>query len=144
MLIQEILARKGHDVVTIAPDRTIAHAVRLLVEHGIGSVVVTEGDEILGILTERDVLRQVDRDAQAIEKLEVRELMETKLIVGVPDDDVGYVMEIMTTNRIRHLPVVNNGSLVGMVSIGDIVNALRTSVESENRYLREYVQGNVR
>jgi CBS domain-containing protein len=144
MKIREILGRKGHEVITIEPGRTVSDAVRLLVAHGIGSVVVVENDEILGILTERDILRQVDRDCAAVAHLEVRELMETELIVGVADDDVNYVMEIMTKNRIRHLPVVRDGSLEGLVSIGDVVNALRQSVESENRYMREYVQGMVR
>lgn len=144
MKIQEILARKGHEVVTISPDRTIADAVRLLVEHGIGSLLVQDGSDIRGILTERDILRQVDRDPGAIGRLRVRELMESELIVGVPDDDVAYVMEIMTTNRIRHLPVVTDGALRGLISIGDVVNALRTSMESENRYLRQYVQGTIR
>lgn len=144
MKIDEILGRKGHDVVTIGPDEKASAAVRLLVHHGIGSVIVEENGEILGILTERDILRLVDRDPERLATAEVRNLMTTEIIVSVPEDDVGYVMEIMTRNRVRHLPVVNAGSLRGIISIGDVVNAIRQDVEAENRYLREYVQGMVR
>jgi CBS domain-containing protein len=144
MHMHEILGRKGHRVVTVGPGGTVADAVRLLVEHGIGSVVVTEGDEILGILTERDVLRLADRDPGELRTRRVEEVMTRDLIVAEPSDDVAYVMEVMTRNRIRHLPVLEEGQLRGLISIGDVVNALRNDVEAENRYLRDYVQGMVR
>jgi len=144
MKIRHILDRKGSEVRTISPASTVAEAVRLLVRHDIGSLVVTRGDEILGILTERDVLRLTDRDPRTLGVRLVEEEMTERLIVGSPEDDVAYAMEIMTRNRIRHLPVVREGRLEGLISIGDIVNALRRSVEAENRYLRDYVQGVVR
>jgi CBS domain-containing protein len=144
MKIRHILDRKGSEVRTISPASTVAEAVRLLVRHDIGSLVVTRGDEILGILTERDVLRLTDRDPGTLGVRLVEEEMTERLIVGSPEDDVAYAMEIMTRNRIRHLPVVREGRLEGLISIGDIVNALRRSVEAENRYLRDYVQGVVR
>jgi CBS domain-containing protein len=147
MKIREILVRKGHEVVTIDPERTLAQAIRLLVTRGIGSLVVTGGEgkeDIAGILTERDILRTVDREPDALLRRRVGEVMTQELIVAEPDDDVAYLMEVMTRNRIRHLPVVEGGRLRGMVSIGDVVNALRQDVEAENRYLRDYVQGVVR
>lgn len=147
MRIREMLERKGHAVVTIEPHRTIADAVRLLVDRGIGSLVVKEpGDQngIQGILTERDVLRLVHREPGALTLRSVSEVMTRELLVAEPEDDVGYLMEVMTRNRIRHLPVVHEGRLTGMVSIGDVVNELRRDVEAENRYLRDYVQGVVR
>jgi CBS domain-containing protein len=147
MKIREILHRKGHEVVTIEPHRTLSEALRLLVNQGIGSLVVTEDggdDAVQGILTERDILRLVDRDPGVLVRDSVGAVMTRDVIVAEADDDVAYLMEVMTRNRIRHLPVMEEGRLVGMVSIGDVVNTLRRDVEAENRYLRDYVQGMVR
>ena len=147
MKIREILHRKGHEVVTIEPHRALSEALRLLVNQGIGSLVVTEdavSDPVQGILTERDILRLVDRDPGVLARESVGEVMTRDVIVAEADDDVAYLMEVMTRNRIRHLPVMAEGRLIGMVSMGDVVNTLRKDVEAENRYLRDYVQGMVR
>jgi CBS domain-containing protein len=144
MKIREVLDRKGRNVVTITPDASVASAIRLLVRHGIGSVVVMEGAEVLGILTERDILRLTDDDPTALAAIPVGEVMTVELVVGTPDDDLPHVMDIMTQRKVRHLPVVENGLLFGLISIGDVVNALRRSAEHENHYLRDYVQGMVR
>jgi CBS domain-containing protein len=144
MKIQEILEHKGRDVVTIGPDPPVAAAIRLLVRHGIGSVVVMRDGELLGILTERDVLRLADRDASDLATLPIHSAMTREVIVGSPDDEVPQVMDVMTANRVRHLPIVKDGTLHGLISIGDVVSALRWSVESENQHLRDYVQGMVR
>ncbi|TVP54436.1 MAG: CBS domain-containing protein [Gemmatimonadales bacterium] len=143
MKISEILSRKGGQVVAVSPDSSVTTAIRLLVNHGIGSVVVKEGDEVVGILTERDILRMVDRNTDALTEATVSSAMTRDLIVALPSDDVGYVMEVLTKNRIRHLPVMEAGEIRGIISIGDVVNALRREVETENRYLRDYVQGMV-
>jgi len=143
MKVSRILGRKGHEVVTIDPDSSVADAVHLLVERDIGSVVVTE-ETILGILTERDILRLADRDASRLDAISVKEAMTSDLLVAGPDDTVEHLMEVMTRNRVRHLPVVVEGRLQGLVSIGDVVNALRRDAEEENRHLRSYVQGTVR
>ena len=143
MKVSRILGRKGHEVVTIDPHSSVADAVHLLVERDIGSVVVTE-ETILGILTERDILRLTDRDPSRLDAIPVKEAMTSKLIVAGPEDTVEHLMEVMTRNRVRHLPVVVEGRLQGLVSIGDVVNALRENAEEENRHLRSYVQGTVR
>lgn len=144
MKMRDILSRKGHQVVSVAPDRTVADALDLLVEHGIGSLMVLDGDEVEGIITERDVLRLANRDPAGLASTRVADAMTRDLLVAVPDDDVHYVMGVMTRHRVRHLPVVNDGSLEGIVSIGDLVNELRERAEQENRYLKDYVQGLVR
>lgn len=141
--IRDILQKKGPQVVTTSPERSVLDAMRTLVEHNIGSVVVMEGEEILGILTERDVLRLGSREPALLTSTRVRDAMTTELVVGVQDDDIHYVMGVMTQNRIRHLPVVESGRLTGIVSIGDLVNACRREAEVENRYLRDYIQGRV-
>lgn len=141
MLIQEILQSKGTDVVTVGPDHTVLAAMRVLVEHRIGAVVVVEDDEILGILSERDVLRLGAGNPAELSATRVGDAMTTDLVVCVPDDDLDYVMEIMTRNRVRHLPIVRDGRLSGIVSIGDVVKASRKTVEAENRHLKDYIQG---
>jgi CBS domain-containing protein len=141
MRIQDILRRKGAAVISVLPEITMLEAMRVLVQHNIGAVVVVSKGEILGILTERDVLRL---GAEAPAELEVRrvaDVMTTDLVVGVPGDAIEYVAAIMTENRIRHLPVVEGEELVGILSIGDVVNAIRTETEVENRYLRSYIDG---
>lgn len=143
MKIHEILQRKGRDVVTVRPGQSVLEAMRTLVEHNIGSVVVTEADEIVGILTERDVLRLGSRDPSLLASTGVGAAMTADLVIGVGDDDIHYVMNVMTESRIRHLPIVEEGTLVGIVSIGDLVNACRREAEVENRYMRDYIQGRV-
>ena len=141
MRIREIVQSKGTFVVTIDPDRTVLEAMKVLVQHGIGAVVVAQGEDVTGILTERDVLRLGAESPARLESTRVGEAMTRDLIVAVPDDDLEYAMEAMTRNRIRHLPIVDGGRLAGMLSIGDVVNALRSHVETENRHLRDYIQG---
>jgi CBS domain-containing protein len=141
MKIRDLLRTKGQDVITIDPDQPVLAAVRVLAEHRIGALIVRSGDDIDGIISERDVLNLVARDPARVAHTEVRQVMTSDVIVGLPEDDLNYVMNIMTTNRIRHLPIVEHGGLVGIVSIGDVVNAVREDVESENRHLMDYIQG---
>lgn len=141
MKIRDILAQKGSHVRTIGPDSTVRDAIRTLVEHRIGSLLVTEGDEIVGIITERDILREACHHAGRLDQRQVREAMTAELIVGVPDDDLNYAMGVMTKNRIRHLPVMDGRKLQGIISIGDLVWASLTEAEFENRNLKEYITG---
>jgi CBS domain-containing protein len=155
MQIKDILREKGSDVVTIDADSNIQDAVRMLNEHKIGSLIVTTRDgKIAGIITERDVLRKSGEHFAGKKKPEtqedtlpdslVRDVMSKELVVGVPDDDLDYVMGIMTKNRIRHLPIVDDGKLVGMISIGDVVNAHLKETEFENHLLKDYIHRIVR
>ena len=143
MKIRELLKKKGYEVVTVPPSLPLQDAMRLLVEHNIGSVVVAEDRVVKGILTERDVLRLAAKDPTVMGKLKAEEVMSPDVIVGLPDDTLEYVMEVMTRNRIRHLPVVDEGWMEGILSIGDVVNALRSQTEAENRHMRDYIQGKV-
>jgi CBS domain-containing protein len=144
MRIREVLDHKGMSVVTVEPDRTVLDAMRILVEHNIGSVIVTHEGAILGILTERDVLRLGSTQPDSLTTTLVAEAMTKELVVGVAEDLVDYAAGVMTANRIRHLPIVDGDRLTGVLSIGDVVNALKQEKEVENRYLREYIQGAVR
>lgn len=143
MKIRRLLERKGGDVVTVPPYLPLQDAMRLLVRHNIGSVVVSEDRVVQGILTERDILRLAAEDPARMATLKSEDVMTRDVIVGLPDDTLEYVMEIMTRNRIRHLPIVDDGWMAGILSIGDVVSALRTETEAENRHMRDYIQGKV-
>jgi len=141
MKIRDLLNEKGYDVVTVPPSFPLQDAMRLLVEHNIGSVVVAQEKVVEGILTERDVLRLAAADPATMSTMKVEQVMTKNVVVALPDDSVDYVMEIMTKNRIRHLPIVDQGWMQGILSIGDVVNALRQKVEAENNYMRDYIRG---
>jgi CBS domain-containing protein len=127
-------------VVTIRPDAPVHEAMRLLVKHNIGALVVQDG-EIKGIFTERDLLRAGAEDLDRLARDRVRDLMTADVITIHPDADLQEVMRTMTERRIRHLPVVEDGALRGIVSIGDVVNALRRDKEEENQQLHAYISG---
>lgn len=145
MRISDILRRKGDAVVTIASDATLSDLIGLLGEHGIGAVVVSDGEgEVIGIVSERDVVQHLHRapgagapDAGAPR---VAELMTTEVVTCDPEDDVEQLARTMTDRRIRHLPVVVDGRLAGIVSIGDVVKQRLDQLQDERDQLVEYVQ----
>jgi CBS domain-containing protein len=131
MNIQSILAKKGHHVVTIRPQQTIREAIVALITNNIGAlVVVNHAGQPIGILTERDVIR-VAATNEALFALPVSALMTRQVVVGLPNDDLEAVAHTMTEKRIRHVPVVDQGQLVGIVSIGDVVKAQRDLYQGE-------------
>ena len=140
MTVRDILRSKGQTVITVAPEATAHDAMRLLAQNNIGAVVVVD-QEIRGILSERDLLRAGAADLQQLASALVRDVMTSHVITAPPTADIREVMRIMTTHRIRHLPIVEDSALAGIVSIGDVVNALRTDVETENRHLHAYIAG---
>lgn len=142
MLVRDILRKKGSHVVTIESHRTVHEAVQSLVANNIGSLLVVDaGHQLVGIFTERDILREVADRADQLKQTPIGDVMTRNVIIGVPDDTVDYVMGIMTQNRIRHLPVMEREELVGIVSIGDVVNTHLRQAQFENRMLRDYIQG---
>ena len=142
MKVKDILRDKGAEVATTGVENTIYDAVKKLVEKNIGSLLVMdEKGAIAGIITERDILKECDQRFQSLDKTKVKDVMTKKLIVASPDDDVDYVENIMTENRIRHLPIVSGEKLQGIISIGDLVNVQRAQCKVENRYLKAYISG---
>lgn len=140
MLVRDILSDKGKLVHTCSPDDSLADVVDLLVGHNIGSLVVLEEGEMVGIITERDILRASAATRGPLEFLTVRERMTRCPVVAAPQHDVSDVMCVMTERRIRHLPVVEGGRLVGIISIGDTVKAQHDELCRENHYLKSYIQ----
>jgi len=145
MLLQEILRNKGTAVHTIHPQATLDDLVRSLVQRNCGSLVVTQSgsssSSMLGIITERDVLRACAAHPCGFADVRVVDVMTIEVTVGSPNDSVEDTMGVMTEQRIRHLPIVENGRLVGIVSIGDIVKAHHDNLTLENHYLKSYISG---
>jgi CBS domain-containing protein len=143
MKVKEISGEKGGSLYTITPERTVHEAIKRLCDFNIGALpVVSSSGELVGILSERDVLRLCARDdCRAVLGRKVEEIMTRDVVIGVPNDDVNYVMRVMTDRRIRHLPIVEDGQLAAMISIGDVVKAQYEAQEIEVRYLRDYVGG---
>ena len=142
MTVADVLRSKGSRVITIRPDSTLADAIRTLVHNGVGSLVVSdEKDRVLGLITERDVLRENARNFDKLEGRKVAEVMTQDVIIGFVEDSLDYVMALMTEKRIRHLPIMSHGRLVGIVSIGDVVKAKAREAEVEIRHLTDYITG---
>lgn len=141
MRIRDILRRKGDAVATVRPGSTVRELLATLAEHNIGAVVVSpDGIAIVGIASERDVVRHMHRRGAALLDAPVSEIMTAEVRTCGPDDAVDGLRHVMTERRIRHVPVVVNGRLVGIVSIGDIVKSAIDELETEREYLVGYLQ----
>ena len=140
MQVSILLQAKGHEVVTVPPGATVADAVARLAEHRIGALVVsTDGHHIEGVLSERDVVRALAEHGTATLDLEVRALMTAEVVTRQPDTTVEELMSVMTERRIRHIPVVVDGDLAGVVSIGDVVKDRIAALEHETKALHDYI-----
>jgi len=146
MTLREILRVKGTQVHTIHPDASLADVVNKLVRHNIGSLVVCEDNnprQMVGIITERDILRASANRRIPLAAVSVRDNMTTKIITGALNDSVEDVMGMMSDNRMRHLPIVEEGELIGIISMGDVVKAHHDQLSVENHYMRSYIHGDV-
>ncbi len=140
MRISSILNHKGADVATVAPDCTVGHAADHLVERSIGALVVsTDGRTVDGILSERDIVQALSREGSAILDHPVDQLMTATVITCTREDTVDSLMATMTAERVRHVPVVEDGVLSGIISIGDVVKHRVGELESETQHLRDYI-----
>ena len=142
MKVKDILKQKGPEVITIWEDKSIISAVETMVQNKIGALLVMdEKGMITGIISERDILRVIHFHLDKLREMKVREAMVKRVIIGDPGDTLEYIENIMTDNKIRHVPIILNERLVGIISIGDIVKAVSKSIKTENRYLKDYIEG---
>ena len=139
--VKEILATKGNDIFSIAPDASVYDAIHLLAEKEIGALLVMDGPLLVGIFSERDYARQIILKGRSSEETKVREIMTTNVLHATPDNDTGECMTVMTENRIRHLPVINDSEVVGVISIGDLVRSIIAEHESTIGDLKKYISG---
>jgi len=140
-LVQHLLEIKGSNVVSIQPDASVLDAIKLMAEEGIGSLVVSEGGDLKGIVTERDYARKVIIKGRASDTTQVAEIMTADVVTATSNQTVNQCMEMMTAKKCRHLPVVDDGKLVGMISIGDLVQAIIANQQEEIEQLEHYISG---
>lgn len=142
MKVREILMTKRPGVLTIPPDQTVMEAVQFLAEKRIGAVIISDdGKYPLGILSERDIVREVARHGADIFTARVEKIMTRNLVVATPDDEIPYLTNMMTERRFRHMPVMEDEELIGMVSIGDVVKAQLVHYEGEIHTLQHHIEG---
>jgi CBS domain-containing protein len=139
--LSSILAEKSGDVLQIHGDATVFEAITLMVEANVGSLLVTDEGEIVGIMTERDYLRRVTLQGRTDKETAVRDIMSSPLYVATPDTPIDECMALMTDRRIRHVPVVDGGKVVGVISIGDLVKYTSKQQAFEIKYLTDYITG---
>lgn len=139
--VRQLLQAKGNKVYTIAPEATVYEALQLMAEKNIGALVVIEEGKVVGILSERDYARNVILKGKSSKTTSVADLMTEEVLYVSPDDTVENCMALMTNKRLRHLPVMENGQLVGIVSIGDIVKEIISDREFMIRELERYIHG---
>jgi len=137
--LSEILDEKGHDVLRVEADASVLAAVKQMVEANVGSLLVTDGGEVTGIVTERDYLRRVTLEGRTDQETAVREIVSSPLIVATPETTIDECKALMTDRRIRHVPVVEDGDVVGLVSIGDLVKFESKQQSFEIKYLTDYI-----
>ena len=142
MTVAAILKHKGYDIIKIAPTDEIAEVAQVLSDHRIGAVLVMDrADQLLGIVSERDVVRSLSANGAGTLRMTAGQLMTRVLHTVTPDTSVIEAMHVMTNSRVRHLPVMKDGVLIGMISIGDVVKARITAQAQEVESLRAYVAG---
>lgn len=139
--LKEILGLKGAMVWTVQPDATVFEAIQLMADKNIGALLVTENERLLGVISERDYTRKVALKGKTSKQLKVREILSTRIVHATPGHSIEESMRLMTEHRIRHLPVLDGEKIVGLVSIGDLVNWIISVQSSTIRQLETYISG---
>jgi CBS domain-containing protein len=139
--ISEILLQKGSAVWTISPSATVFEAIQLMADKNVGALLVTEGAKLVGIISERDYTRKVALKGKSSKQTAVKEILSEKVVHVGPAHTVEECMRLMTDHRVRHLPVLDSGRIVGIVSIGDLVNWIISAQSSTIQQLQTYITG---
>jgi CBS domain-containing protein len=140
-LLSQLLDLKGHAIHSVAPDAVVLDAIRIMAEEHVGALLVIDGGRLVGIISERDYARKVVLKGRSSTSTPVRDIMSTEVVTISPDGSVDDAMRLMTQNRIRHLPVVRAGNVVGVVSIGDLVKSVIEEQRHTIEDLQSYIHG---
>ncbi len=141
MKVKELLGIKGLECFSITSDQTLLDAAKQMAECNIGALLVIDRGSLVGIVTERDIVKNAANDRQQCKEVRIKEAMTTNLLVVKPGDDLDYVMAVMIQNNIRHLPVIEESGLTGMLSMRDVVKVLVKNLAAENQYLKDLIGG---
>ena len=142
MLVKNLLESKPKEIVSAAPDTSVEDAMDVLIQKNIGCLPVLDDEgELVGIVSDKDIFRKIHETRGEYHALKVVDVMSTNLIVGLPDDDITYIAGIMRKNWIRHVPIVKEGEVIGLVSLRDILKTTSRTTDIENRYLKMYMDG---
>ena len=139
--VSDILARKGNYVESVSPETIVIEALRLMADKNVSAVLVMENDKLTGIFTERDYARKIILKGKTSADSKIREVMVSSLITITPDNDINDCMKLMTNKTIRHLPVMDGDTLVGLVSIGDVVKSIIEEQQDVIQHLEQYIAG---
>ena len=140
-IIRDLLKSKGHDIWSISQNATVLETLKLLAEKDIGALIVMEGERLAGIISERDFARSIAKSEKCLIHAEVKDYMTKEVITISPDKNIQDCMVLMTREHIRHLPVVENDRIVGMISIGDVVKIMIADAESKIANLEDFIEG---
>jgi CBS domain-containing protein len=140
-LVQHLLDSKGRDIISVSADTTVLDAIKLMADKAVGSLLVMQGDTLQGIVTERDYARKVIIKGRSSESTAVGEIMTADVHTATSQETVNDCMTVMTKRKIRHLPVVDDGAVTGMISIGDLVQAIISDQQEEIEHLEHYISG---
>jgi CBS domain-containing protein len=140
-LVQHLLDSKGSSIISVAADVTVFDAIKLMADKAVGSLLVMQGEVLQGIVTERDYARKVIIKGRSSDSTAVGEIMTSDVVTASPQDTVNNCMTVMTERRIRHLPVVDDGTVTGIISIGDLVQAIISDQQEEIEHLEHYISG---
>jgi len=141
--ISALLHHKGAALWSIAPEATVFEAIKLMADKNIGSLLVMSGDRLVGVFTERDYTRKIALQGKRSKETQVREILSGKIVSVTPHHTVEECMKLMTENRVRHLPVLENGKAIGIVSIGDLVNWTISAQDAAIAQMEQYIAGSV-
>jgi CBS domain-containing protein len=139
--IGEILQTKGSEVWTISPETIVFDALKIMADKNVGALVVLDGAEVAGVLSERDYARKVILHGKSSRELKAREIMSTNVYFVSPQENIEDCMALFTNKRVRHLPVLQNNQLIGIISIGDVVKAVIAEQEYTIKHLENYITG---
>jgi CBS domain-containing protein len=139
--VKDILGAKGGDIISATPDVTVYEALKVMADKNVGALVVLDGEAVAGVMSERDYARKVILHGKSSKDMRVREIMTSRVYYVSPEQSVEECMAQMTDKRVRHLPVLEGGRLVGIISIGDVVKAIIADRESTIKLLEEYITG---
>ena len=140
-LVKHLLDNKGRHVISVAPDSSVLDAIKIMADKAIGSLVVLQDDKLMGIMSERDYARKVIIKGRSSESTQVAEIMTPDVVTTSSSQTVNECMNLMTERKIRHLPVVEDNQVIGMISIGDLVEAIISDQQEEIEQLEHYISG---